>query len=408
MVDSGQGSSLSSIERLSHINASIQMVSLRNASASTNLAGAPPSAPPLVSIVMPCRNERQKIKQSLTSAINQVAPPGGFEVIVADGLSDDGTRQILHTFENGTAKVRVVDNPGLIPATGLNAAIRVARGDVIVRMDAHAEYEPDYICRCVEVLGRTASDNVGGPARTKADTYVGRGVAAAYHSPFAVGGARFHNVEYEGSVDTVTYGCWPRGTFERFGYFDEELGRNEDDEHNFRIIRGGGKVWQSSKIRSWYWPRSSLGTLFRQYMQYGYWKVRVIQKHKVPASWRHLVPGAFVLTLLLLILVTSLSHVVPAVSGPGSDLGSLSVALRAPVNFFLWSVLGLYGLCLLGASLATAAKTEWKLLPLLPPVFCCYHFGYGWGFLIGVVHFILLRRSASHAFTRVTRNRCAA
>ena len=187
---------------------------------------------------------------------------------------------------------------------------------------------------------------------------------------------------YEGPVDTVYLGCWRKEAFERFGYFDKELVRNQDDEHNLRITRGGGKVWQSPKIRSWYRPRGSLAALFKQYMQYGYWKVRVIQKHKLPASWRHLVPAVFLLTLLLLSFASTISA------------------------WFLWPLawlLAAYSLCVLGASILTARTSHWKLLPVLPPVFCCYHFGYGWGFLRGLFDFVLLRRSARSSFVRLTR-----
>jgi succinoglycan biosynthesis protein ExoA len=235
----------------------------------------------------------------------------------------------------------VIDNPGRIVSTGLNSAIKAARGEIVVRMDAHTEYAPDYVQQCVAVLQETGADNVGGPARTRAETYLEKAVAAAYHSRFAVGGARFHDVNYEGWVDTVTYGCWRREAFDRFGYFDEELVRNQDDEHNLRIIRDGGKIWQSPKIRSWYRPRGSLSALFKQYMQYGYWKVRVIQKHKLPASWRHLVPGAFVLALLVLILLSAFCFLlspfaeVPSSQGPrvpGSFGPLVPSSLSAPCS----------------------------------------------------------------------------
>ena len=319
-----------------------------------------PAPEPRVSIILPCRNEARGIEMCIASVLAQEPPPGEFEVIIADGMSDDGTREILARLAEEVASqlpavtgpgdplrsslsasdgerggvrrassfvpsvpsplrvpadsnfqlskasvIRVIDNPSRIVSTGLNAAIRMARGDIIIRLDAHTEYASDYLCACVKALERTGADNVGGPARTRANTVMQSAVAAAYHSPFAVGGAHFHDVNYQGYVDTVTYGCWPRSTFEKFGLFDEELVRNQDDEHNLRITRGGGKVYQSPKIRSWYRPRGSLIALFKQYMQYGYWKVRVIQKHKLPASIRHLVPGAFVLALMLLFLLSA-------------------------------------------------------------------------------------------------------
>lgn len=400
-----------------------------------------PSGAQFVSIVIPCRNEAGMIERCLQSVLSQEPPPGGMEIIVADGMSDDGTREILEKIAAGRSPVvsslaapilhpsspardlsefilhpspegpmvpvgspstqagpspishlpsshpnspvvRVINNPGLIVSTGLNAAIRAAKGDIIVRMDAHTEFAPDYVRQCVELMQKTGADNVGGPARTKPRTYLERAISAAYHSPFSVGGARFHDIGYEGFVDTVTYGCWRKETFERFGYFDEELVRNQDDEHNLRIVRGGGKVWQSPEIKSWYRPRGSLRELFKQYMQYGYWKVRVIQKHKLPASVRHLVPGLFLLFLVLSGICSLFWH----------DAGVL----------FVGTVL-LYGTADLSASLATATRSSWKLLPLLPLVFPCYHFGYAYGFLCGIWDFVIMGGSPNTKFKLLTR-----
>jgi glycosyltransferase involved in cell wall biosynthesis len=220
-----------------------------------------PSHPeqPRVSIVLPCRNEADMIERCLESVLRQEPPTGGMEIIIAEGMSEDGTRDIIARWKeasegrrpqvNGVI-IRVIENPGRIASMGLNAAIRAATGNIIIRMDAHTEFAPDYVRQCVAQMQTTGADNVGGPARTKPVTYIESAIAAAYHSPFSVGGARFHDLGYEGYVDTVTYGCWRPETFKRFGYFDEELVRNQDDEHNLRIIRGGGEIWQSPKIRS--------------------------------------------------------------------------------------------------------------------------------------------------------------
>ncbi len=355
---------------------------------------------PAVSVVLPCRNEAECITAAVTGLLAADPPPGGFEVIIADGMSDDGTREALRRFMDEVnnrspkhaAPFRLVDNPGRIVSTGLNAAIRTARGEYIVRLDAHTEYAPDYLRECVETLLSTGADNVGGPARTKADTPWGRAIAAAYHSPFAVGGARFHNPDFEGYVDTVTYGCWRKESFEKFGYFDEELVRNQDDEHNLRIIRGGGKIWQNPKIRSWYRPRGTLTALFRQYMQYGYWKVRVIQKHRLPASWRHLVPGTLVLTLLILFLLSVLCSLI-LVAGPRiPDHRPLLLTFRFMTSGLLAILITIYSAAIVVASLHTAAKSGWKLFWMLPLVFPSYHFGYGCGFLRGFWDFVICRK----------------
>lgn len=343
---------------------------------------------PIVSIIVPCRNEQDHIHASLRSILTQELVPGEFEIIVADGMSDDGTQEILQQLAAEHPHLRVIANPGRIVSTGLNAAIAAARGRVIVRMDAHTEYAADYVRQCLTVLRDTGADNVGGPVRTKSRGSWQSAICAAYHSPFAVGGARFHQVAYEGYVDTVPYGCWPRKVFDQIGLFDEELIRNQDDELNLRLTRMGGKIWQAPCIQSWYSPRRSLRSLFRQYLQYGYWKVRVIQKHRRPASVRHLVPGSFVLCLIVLPLV----------------------ALWWPPAVWAWlGLVGIYGLCTMAVSLLIAARQDWRLLPLLPWVFACYHVSYGAGFLCGVWDFVFLQGVVqlpdTHARTRPTMGR---
>ncbi len=184
-------------------------------------------------------------------------------------------------------------------------------------------------------------------------------------------------------MDTVTYGCWKRDVFDRVGLFDEELVRNQDDEHNLRLRRAGELVWQSPRIRSWYRPRGSLPALFRQYVQYGYWKVRVIRKHKLPASVRHLVPALFVAGLIVL---------------------TLAAPWWPPA---LWAWVGLtscYLLAVTTASFLTCVKAGWELLPLLPAVFWCYHFGYGYGFLRALGDALLPKRKWAEAgFSTLTR-----
>jgi succinoglycan biosynthesis protein ExoA len=338
-----------------------------------------------ISIISPCRNERDYIAGFVASLLAQELPEScTLEVLIADGLSDDGTREILDALAARHPTLRVVSNPGRIVSKALNAAIREATGDVIVRMDAHTTYAPDYVRACVETLERTGADNVGGPWRAAGESYLQKAIALVSHSPFASGGGRSHALDYEGEVDTVYLGCWRKAIFERVGLFDEELVRNQDDELNLRIVRAGGRVWQSPRIRSTYAPRSSLANLFSQYKQYGYWKVRVIQKHTLPASIRHVVPGAFAFMLLA--------------------LAALSL-IWAPARAGLGLLLAAYAAANLIASVHTCITAgTFRYLPVIPIVFAGYHVGYGWGFLRGVVDFLLLRRRGSGAaFTGITR-----
>jgi len=336
---------------------------------------------PAVSIIVPCRNERNHIETVIKSILAQKPPLGGFEIIVADGMSDDGTREILWRLSKD-CRLQIVDNPGLIVSKGLNAAIRQAKGQVIVRMDAHTEYAPDYVFNCLEILRATGADNVGGPWLARGTGIVGRAIAAAFRSPFSFGGRRGHNPNYEGIIDTVYLGCWPRNVFERIGMFDEELLRNQDDEFNLRLTQSGGEIWQSPLIKSWYEPRGSLPELFRQYKQYGYWKVRVIQKHKTLAALRHIIPSSFLLVLVCL----------PAAS------------LLCPAFFWTWlTVIAVYIAASISASASAAARYSWALFPLLPFVFACYHFGYAYGFCRGILDFIIMRRAPGSVFTNLSR-----
>ncbi len=379
------------------------MSSEANSQVETPRGGPRPGSNPLVSVILACRWEARQIRTVLDSILAQQEPDGGFEVILADGMSEDGTREILEEIARSDHRVKVIDNPARIASTGLNAALRQARGQIIIRMDAHTHYAPDYMRQCVAVLRSTGADNVGGPWVAQARGCLGEAIAAAFQSPFAAGGARAHIPDYEGPVDTVYLGCWKREAFDRFGCFDEGLVRDQDDEHNLRIIRGGGRVWQSPKIQSWYHSRTSLKGLFEQYLQYGYWKVQVIRKHRLPASLRHLVPGAFLLTLLLLCLAGALALLAALLSPAGSATSSLSSQLLTLASLALASILSVYALALVLASVHTAGRTKWKLLPVLPFAFCCYHFGYGCGFLKGLLDFVILRRNAAASFARLSR-----
>lgn len=337
----------------------------------------PEAAEKKISVVMACRNERRHIQAFTESFLAQDLSGFDWELIIADGMSNDGTSEFLHELARDNPRVTVVENVYRIVATGLNAAIRSARGEIILRMDTHTEYAPNYIRKCVETLEASGACNVGGPARTVAHGLRARAIQAAYHSPFASGGARFHDENYSGYVDTVPYGCWNKETLLKMGLFDEQLVRNQDDELNLRLIRSGGKIWQSSDIVSWYHPRSSFSSLFRQYFQYGFWKVRVIRKHKIPASWRHTVPGAFVLANILLLvaaLVTSFS--------------GLSLAAAAAESIWLAFLMCYFLACLTFAAVS-ARERGWRLLIYLPFTFAIFHVSYGLGFLAGIVYWPL-------------------
>lgn len=340
-------------------------------------------ATPRVSVIVPCRNERDFIDGFVASLQQQDYDASRIEFLIADGMSDDGTTQRLEEHARGDPRLHAIPNPGLSVSHGLNLAIRRARGEVIVRMDVHTVYARDYVSKCVEALQVTGAQCVGGPWKAVGRAYMQRAVAGAFQSRLGSGGARSHSTTYRGEVDSVYLGCWRRQTLLDAGLFDEELVRNQDDELCLRLKRKGGLIWQSPDIRSEYHPRGSLRALFRQYYQYGYWKVRVIRKHGQPASLRHLVPAAAVIAGLVLL-----------VAAPFSSAAVVALA----------SLAGAYLLAIGVAAVRCCSRLQdWALLPVLPGAFIAYHAGYGLGFCHGLVDSFLLRRGPAAGATRLTR-----
>lgn len=251
---------------------------------------------PLVTVIMPVRNEAQYIARSLGAVLAQTYPAARVEVIVVDGDSEDGTGDIAANLGGG--RVTVLCNPRRTTPTSLNLGIAKAQGQYIIRVDGHCEIQEDYIARCVEVLMRTGYDVVGGACTTEGESERSRAIAVALSSRFGVGNVAFRVQESSpGFVDTVPFGAWPRELFAVLGGFDEELVRNQDDELNFRVLQSGGRVWYDPQIRARYYSRSNLRSLTQQYFEYGCFKLLVAHKRGGVASPRHLVPAAFVLAL---------------------------------------------------------------------------------------------------------------
>lgn len=345
---------------------------------------------PFVTLIMPIRNEGAFIAHSLGSVCAQDYPHERMELLIADGMSTDETRDVITcvTAAYPRISVTVLDNPEMIVPTGMNIALARAKGEIIVRLDGHTIVAPDYVRECVAALERSGASNVGGRMDPVSERTFGQAVAMATSSPFGVGGARFHYSHLEEWVDTVYMGAWPRDVFQRVGFFDEELVRNQDDELNYRLLSQGGKILLSPRIKSLYHNRSTHVALWRQYLQYGYWKVRVMQKHPLQMRPRQFVPPLFVSVLLLSLL---------------------TVPWLAVGRWMFCLVAACYTIANLGASVLTARKGNWRLLPLLPVTFFILHFAYGFGFLMGLARFWnrwrdrALRTSFSSAQMQTTR-----
>jgi len=262
-------------------------------------------APP-ISLIVPCYNEASTIGGLLEAVIRQTFRHDGMEVVIADGMSDDGTREAIERFaaEHPEISIRIVDNPKRIIPAALNRGIAASTGDVVIRLDAHSVPRPDYVERCLEALERTGAANVGGiwEIQPSGKSGMARAIAAAAAHPLGAGDARYRYSLQAGEVDTVPFGAFRREWLEKVGPFNESLLTNEDYEYNVRIKHAGGKIWYDPTIRSIYFARGDLGSLARQYARYGFWKSRMLLRYPSTLRWRQALPPAFAAVLALLVV----------------------------------------------------------------------------------------------------------
>lgn len=257
---------------------------------------------PKVSVIVPCRNEGRTIGELLDALKSQTFPLEQMEVIIADALSDDGTRQVIADYQQAHPQLvlRVVDNTRRIIPAALNTAIRAARGEIIVRLDAHSVPKPDYVSLCVQNLEAGKGANVGGIWLIEPgdDTWIARGIAAAAAHPLGVGDAKYRYTDKAGPVDTVPFGAYYKSLVSQVGEFDESLLTNEDYEFNTRIRESGNLLWLDPDIQATYYARATLGELAKQYWRYGFWKVRMLRRYPHTLRWRQGLPPLFVASLL--------------------------------------------------------------------------------------------------------------
>lgn len=324
---------------------------------------------PEVAIIIPVRNEAANIQACLEGVWQQDYPRDRIAVMVVDGMSSDSTREIAAEFAAGHPDLRlqVLDNPKKIVPCGLNIALRRAEGEIIIRVDGHCLIPPDYVRCCVQHLQQDGVDGVGGPITTHGETKTARAIAIGMSTPFGVGNSAFRTTANQTRLaDTVPFPAYTRRIIERAGLYDEELVRDQDDEYSYRIRELGGKLLLAEDVHSLYFSRTSLLGLWKQYYQYGYWKVRVLQKHPRQMSLRQFVPPVFLLSLI--------------VTG-------ISAAFWRPAGRLFLAIAAAYLAANLIASLSSARKQGWEyLLPLLW-IYPSLHLSYGAGFLCGFLKF---------------------
>lgn len=306
-------------------------------------------------------------------------PKDKLEVLVVDGMSDDGTRVIVEDYAASQWCVRLIDNPARITPVGLNKGIGAAKGSVIMRLDAHAKISSDYISECVKSLKTFSADNVGGNMKTRprGPGLVASAIVCTLSHPFGVGNSHFRISSAEPKwVDTVFGGCYKREVFEKIGYFNEKLVRSQDIEFNLRLKQIGGRTLLLPHIVTWYYARSDMLGFAKNNFRNGVWAILPFAYSDViPVSWRHLAPGAFIVSLI--------------------GTGTLGIFV-APL---LWSwvvILGTY----LAASLIAGLQIGWRYrdyryVVVMPLVFGMLHFGYGFGSVFG-----LIRTAVSAEFWR--------
>ncbi|KEZ85453.1 succinoglycan biosynthesis protein exoa [Clostridium sulfidigenes] len=323
-----------------------------------------------VSIVIPCRNEKKYIGKCIDSFLKQTYPKNLYEILICDGMSIDGSREIIKKYESNYENVKLIDNKELTAPKGMNCGIKYSNSNIIIIFGSHAYADEKFVENNVKLLYKDMEIGcVGGPIETISENQVGQAISLAMSSPFGVGNALFRYAQHEVFVDTVAFGGYRKEVLNEIGYFDEELVRNQDDELNFRVIKNGYKILLSPCIKSVYYSRGSLKKLWKQYYQYGFWKVRVMQKHGKTASIRHLIPMMFVL---------------------GNVLGILLSILFKPI-FYIWmSVLGIYIISDLFESFKIT-KQKRKLFKYISIIFPILHISYGIGFLEGLIHFYLFK-----------------
>lgn len=318
---------------------------------------------PFVSIVIPMLNEEKFIARCLDSIIANDYSHDRFEVIIADGKSTDSSRNIVKEYRKKFAGIILLDNPKKLRTTGNNIGMRAARGEIIISMDAHVIYAPDYIRQCVTLLQTTGAANVGGLQKALGYNYITKAIAFATSTPFGIGDAEFRYLVKEKWVDTVYLGAWQKKTLEKIGYFNEAWERNGDYELNYRIRKAGGKILLSPKIKCAYYVRGSLFKLAKQYLLYGKWRVKTIKTHPESIRWRHLISPLLIFWLLL-----------------------------SPFLWFLgfrmwWVPAGIYILYTLLVSCGSGLKKGLIYSPLLIPTFWIIHISWGIGFILGIFRF---------------------
>jgi succinoglycan biosynthesis protein ExoA len=307
-----------------------------------------------ISLLCPTFNEVNYIKNILNFFVSNSTP--NKELFIIDGGSTDGTIAIIEEWLLKYNNIYLLRNPNKTVPYALNIGLKQAKGNIIIRLDAHTIYSPDYIQKIIETFEKTDVDIVGGPMNPMGETNFQKAVAAATTSSFGVGNSKFHDIHYEGYVDSVYLGAWRKSIFKDVGNFDVQMKRNQDDEFHYRAKSFGKKIYLNPQIKSSYFPRATFLGLFKQYFQYGLYKPLVIKKNKSEVKLRHLVPLLFVIYL---------------------------VALLFFAKYFIF-LIPLFIYLFLDFFISIRARENLIVRIILLLIFPTLHISYGLGFILGI------------------------
>jgi len=327
----------------------------------------------MLSIICPVYNEEKYIVQFLNSLLQQDYPKDNLEILLVDGMSKDGTREVVADYISQYPFIRLIDNPNKIVPYAMNKGIEAARGDIIIRLDAHAEFPPNYFSELVTQLDKLeGAENVGGVCVTLPYNNTSRAIAIAecLSHKFGMGNSYFRVGSKEiMSVDTVPFGCFRKALFNRVGLYDSELIRNQDDELNGRIKKNGGMIYLLPHLKIKYYARDKIKKVWNMFYQYGLYKPLVNKKLGSPATVRQFFPLLFVL---------------------GLYIGLLIGIIYPPLLYVYLAVLLLYwGI---GLSIGIQKAKRWHrvgIIFFMPMIFFIIHYAYGWGYITGIIKIIL-------------------
>ncbi len=327
-----------------------------------------------LSVICPVYNEEKYIAGCISSILEQDFPKDDLEILFVDGMSTDRTREIINTYSRQYSFIRLIDNPKRIVPCAMNRGIEVCRGDVVMRLDAHATYECNYFSELVRSLNRLGADNVGSVCRTDVLNKTPKTLAIreVLGNKFGVGNSTFRTgIEKEQNVDTVPFGCWRKDVFSKYGMYDVRLVRNQDIELNKRILRGGGKIFIVPGTFCTYLARETFGKLAKNNYGNGKWNILTVfyTKQLDSLSLRHFIPLCFILSL-----------VVPS---------ALALVWQPLALMSLLSLIAYVGL--LGSVSLNLAFRKRLNLGYLLATFFVLHLSYGWGSLCGLLKLPFLK-----------------